>query len=95
MVVEPQFHGKQSLTSPAVGAASTIGRPVRRREDARILSGRSRFLDDIELPGTLHMAFVRSPHAHARVLEVRGRALDGGGDRRPRACRPTSPDRRG
>jgi carbon-monoxide dehydrogenase large subunit len=71
MVVEPELHGEQ-LTSPGVGVASSIGRPVRRREDARILSGRSRYLDDISLPDTLHMAFVRSPHAHARVLAVEG-----------------------
>jgi carbon-monoxide dehydrogenase large subunit len=51
---------------------ASIGRPVRRREDARILSGRSEFLDDVRLDGMLHMAFVRSPHAHARVLGVRG-----------------------
>ena len=55
-----------------MGAAGSIGRPVRRREDERILSGRSEFLDDIRLDGMLHMAFVRSPHAHARVLGVRG-----------------------
>jgi carbon-monoxide dehydrogenase large subunit len=55
-----------------VGAAGSIGRPVRRREDGRILSGRSKFLDDIRLDGMAHMAFVRSPHAHARVLGVRG-----------------------
>ncbi len=55
-----------------MGAASTLGRSVRRREDARILSGRSRYLDDIVLPDTAHMAFVRSPHAHARVISVEG-----------------------
>jgi carbon-monoxide dehydrogenase large subunit len=55
-----------------VGSNGSIGRPVRRREDARILSGRSQFLDDIRLDGMAHMAFVRSPHAHARVLGVRG-----------------------
>jgi carbon-monoxide dehydrogenase large subunit len=55
-----------------VGAAGSIGRPVRRREDERILSGRSEFLDDVRLDGMLHMAFVRSPHAHARVRGVRG-----------------------
>ena len=48
-----------------------VGRPLRRREDERILRGRSQFLDDIRLDGTLHMAFVRSPHARARVLGVR------------------------
>jgi carbon-monoxide dehydrogenase large subunit len=55
-----------------VGAAGSIGRPVRRREDERILSGRSEFLDDIRLDGMLHLAFVRSPHARARVRSVRG-----------------------
>src|SRR5262245_60973656 len=49
-----------------------LGQPVRRREDARLLAGRGELLDDIRLPGTLHMAVVRSPHAHARVLAVRG-----------------------
>jgi carbon-monoxide dehydrogenase large subunit len=47
-----------------------IGRPLPRREDARILSGASRFLDDIDPEGALHVAFVRSPHAHARVLGI-------------------------
>ena len=55
-----------------MGAAGSIGRPVRRREDERILSGHSEFLDDIRLDGMLHMAFVRSPHPHARVRSVRG-----------------------
>jgi hypothetical protein len=59
------------VTSAAVGVASTIGRPVRRREDARILSGRSEFLDDVRLEGTLHVAFVRSPHASARITGIR------------------------
>ena len=48
-----------------------VGRPLPRREDARILRGRTRYLDDIEPPGTLHAAFVRSQHAHARVTGIR------------------------
>ena len=44
-----------------------VGRPVRRREDERILRGRTRYLDDIEPPGAAHVAFVRSPFAHARI----------------------------
>ncbi len=51
-----------------------IGQAVRRREDQRILRGRSRYLDDVRLPGTAHMAFVRSPHAFARVRGVRSPA---------------------
>jgi carbon-monoxide dehydrogenase large subunit len=39
-------------------------------EDPRLLAGRGRFLDDIVLPGLLHAAFVRSPHAHALVRSV-------------------------
>lgn len=50
-----------------VGGGRLIGRPLSRREDARILSGQSRYVDDIELPEMAHLAFVRSPEAHARV----------------------------
>jgi aerobic carbon-monoxide dehydrogenase large subunit len=47
-----------------------VGAPLRRREDRRLLIGASRFLDDIRLPGMLHAAIVRSPHAHARIARV-------------------------
>ncbi|HEV2283834.1 MAG TPA: xanthine dehydrogenase family protein molybdopterin-binding subunit [bacterium] len=47
-----------------------IGTPLRRREDRRLLTGASRFLDDIRLPGMVHAAIVRSPHAHARVVRL-------------------------
>ena len=47
-----------------------FGAPVPRNEDARLLTGRALFVDDIELPGMLHAAFVRSPHAHARIRSV-------------------------
>jgi carbon-monoxide dehydrogenase large subunit len=49
-----------------------------RREDDRILRGLGRYLDDIELPHLAHAAFVRSPHAHARIAAIKkpeGRAL--------------------
>jgi carbon-monoxide dehydrogenase large subunit len=49
---------------------SWIGRPVLRREDDRILRGGGRYLDDLERPGLLHAAFVRSPHARARISRV-------------------------
>src|SRR3712207_2240691 len=44
-----------------------FGQPVPRNEDARLLTGRALFVDDVDLPGMLHAAFVRSPHAHARI----------------------------
>ena len=50
-----------------------IGQPARRKEDERLVTGRGRFVDDIRLPGVLHAALVRSPHAHARVVRVDAR----------------------
>jgi carbon-monoxide dehydrogenase large subunit len=47
-----------------------IGQPVKRREDSRLLVGNGRFVDDIHLPGTLHLAFVRSTQPHARLVRV-------------------------
>ena len=47
----------------------TMGEPIVRREDPRLVAGEGRFLDDLG-PGALAAAFVRSPHAHARVLDV-------------------------
>jgi carbon-monoxide dehydrogenase large subunit len=47
-----------------------IGQPVRRVEDARFLTGRSRYVDDIQLPHMLHGAVVMSPHAHARIRSI-------------------------
>ncbi|HZU59580.1 MAG TPA: hypothetical protein VE983_01350, partial [Solirubrobacteraceae bacterium] len=52
--------------------ANVIGQRVRRREDPRFLTGRGQYVDDLELPGALHLTFVRSPWAHARVLSVDG-----------------------
>jgi aerobic carbon-monoxide dehydrogenase large subunit len=47
-----------------------VGQPLRRREDFRLLTGKGRYVDDIRAPGTLHMALLRSPHAHARISHV-------------------------
>lgn len=47
-----------------------IGTRTRRIEDPALLRGKGRFVDDIRLPGMLHAAFVRSPHAHARVRRI-------------------------
>jgi aerobic carbon-monoxide dehydrogenase large subunit len=52
------------------GASQWIGKPLRRIEDARLLSGQGRFTDDVSLPGQAHAAFVRSPHAHARIAKL-------------------------
>jgi carbon-monoxide dehydrogenase large subunit len=47
--------------------ARWVGRSLRRREDERLLRGRGQFVADIDLPGQVHVVFVRSPFAHARV----------------------------
>jgi carbon-monoxide dehydrogenase large subunit len=61
-----------------VTTAPEVGSPRRRSEDARLITGRTRWTDNMQPTGTLYMAFVRSPHAHARisgvdVSEARGR----------------------
>jgi carbon-monoxide dehydrogenase large subunit len=48
-----------------------VGRGLARREDERVLRGAAEYVDDIELDGMAHVAFVRSPHAFARVGAVR------------------------
>jgi carbon-monoxide dehydrogenase large subunit len=47
-----------------------VGRSLRRKEDPRLITGRSRYTDDIVLPGTLYVAFVRSPEARARIVSI-------------------------
>jgi carbon-monoxide dehydrogenase large subunit len=47
-----------------------IGQPVRRKEDARLLTGNGRYTDDINLPGQLYAYFLRSPQAHAKILSM-------------------------
>jgi aerobic carbon-monoxide dehydrogenase large subunit len=47
-----------------------IGESIKRKEDARFLRGRGRYLDDFALPGMLHMVILRSPHAHARIRSI-------------------------
>src|SRR6267378_2611848 len=50
--------------------AKYFGAAVKRREDPRFLRGEARFVDDLALAGMLHAAFVRSPHAHARIKRI-------------------------
>ncbi|MBM3528163.1 MAG: xanthine dehydrogenase family protein molybdopterin-binding subunit [Alphaproteobacteria bacterium] len=48
----------------------TIGQPLKRKEDARLLTGNGRYSDDVNLPGQAYAAIVRSPHAHARIVKI-------------------------
>jgi 2-furoyl-CoA dehydrogenase large subunit len=47
-----------------------VGRSIVRKEEARLVRGFGKFVDDFKLPGMLHMRLVRSPYAHARVVSV-------------------------
>ena len=58
------------LTARTRSARQGFGRPVPRKEDARLVTGRGRFSDDFNLAGQVHAQFVRSPHAHARIRSI-------------------------
>jgi carbon-monoxide dehydrogenase large subunit len=51
-----------------------IGSYTPRKEDERLLTGRGRYIDDISVEGALHACFVRSPHAHARIVSIDAQA---------------------
>ena len=58
------------MNSPQISAARFIGQRLPRKEDARLLTGRGTFVDDVVLPGMLHVAFVRSPIARGRIRSI-------------------------
>ncbi len=62
----PRLYCHNTMTAP-------IGLSVKRREDRRLLTGRGHYVDDVRLPHLCHAAIVRSPHAHARILDVDAR----------------------
>ena len=66
-------NGENALKAADVSHTSgqlRIGQPVQRLEDQALLTGASRFIDDLDLPGAAHAVFVRSPHVHARVVSL-------------------------
>src|SRR5512141_437558 len=54
-------------TSPEV---SGMGHSMKRKEDPRFLRGKGNYVDDIQLPGMLHLDIVRSPYAHAKIVKI-------------------------
>ncbi|HKS51680.1 MAG TPA: xanthine dehydrogenase family protein molybdopterin-binding subunit [Pseudonocardiaceae bacterium] len=58
------------MTTTAQPATGELGKARRRKEDARLITGRTRWTDNITLPGMLHMAIVRSPLAHAKITGI-------------------------
>jgi len=59
-----------TIMPPAGSTQRLVGRNVPRLEDAALIRGRGRFVDDIAPPGLLHAAFLRSPHAHAAITRI-------------------------
>src|SRR5437764_13978870 len=53
-----------------MGIAAMLGSPIKRREDPRLITGQSTYVDDIKIPGMLHMAVVRSAYGHARIYSI-------------------------
>src|SRR6201990_3597563 len=59
------------LSNPPPGVLGPIGQSVKRREDARFLTGAGQYTDDVVMHGQTYAAFLRSPHAHARIRDIR------------------------
>src|ERR1700730_4921414 len=64
---EPEY-AEQRMDAKWFGAA------VKRKEDPALLAGKGRFIDDVRLPGTVHVAFVRSSHPHAKIRGINASA---------------------
>src|SRR4051812_145526 len=60
----------KQIQFPAGTTFGSIGHPIRRKEDARLLTGKGRYTDDFCLPRQTYATMVRSPHAHARIVRV-------------------------
>jgi carbon-monoxide dehydrogenase large subunit len=58
------------MSTDTQAAAPELGKARLRKEDARLLTGQTNWTDNMVLPGMLHMCFVRSPFAHARITSV-------------------------
>ncbi|HEY1618850.1 MAG TPA: xanthine dehydrogenase family protein molybdopterin-binding subunit [Streptosporangiaceae bacterium] len=58
------------MTASTDAPAAELGRARLRKEDARLITGQTNWTDNIVLPGMLHLAYVRSPFAHARISSV-------------------------
>ncbi len=53
-----------------MGIAATLGTPVKRREDPRLITGQATYVDDMKMLNMLHMSILRSPYGHARINSI-------------------------
>jgi carbon-monoxide dehydrogenase large subunit len=68
LIAEQVAEHPEQLDAP--DSSKHIGKPFKRKEDRRLITGRTRWTDNITMPGLLHVAIVRSPIAHARITRV-------------------------
>src|SRR5215203_1274613 len=71
----PQINGpprdrRTGMVAAVESPEKMVGRPLKRREDPRLITGAGNFLDDVRLPGITYAALVRSPHAHAKFSSI-------------------------
>src|SRR5262245_60248502 len=62
--------GGTSMTMVEEATGKVVGSPMKRREDPALLTGEARYTNDLNIPGALHLAVLRSPYAHARITSV-------------------------
>src|SRR3989304_1710711 len=60
----------KSIDELPVGSPRWVCQPMKRVEDPMLLTGQAEFIDNMSLPGMLHCAILRSPHAHARIKAI-------------------------
>jgi len=58
------------MSAPKAPEIQGLGKSVKRKEDPRFIRGRGNYVDDIKLPGMLYLDIVRSPYAHAKILNI-------------------------
>ena len=63
------------MNKPVQLEFKSVGQPVRRKEDERLIQGHGRFTDDFSAPGQVYAAIVRSPHPHAKILSIDAAAV--------------------
>ncbi|HSD77379.1 MAG TPA: xanthine dehydrogenase family protein molybdopterin-binding subunit [Solirubrobacteraceae bacterium] len=62
--------GAETFEKTEPGGNGFVGRRLRRKEDPRLITGHGSYVDDMQLPGMLHAAIIRSPEAHARIASI-------------------------
>ena len=58
------------LIAPSLASRFGSGQSVQRTEDLALITGRGQYADDISVPGQQHLVFLRSPYAHAKILNI-------------------------